>query len=205
MVKLPQHPLGQLQRLPEDLRTLSGRPIWRVHRTSGAYVIPWNQLRHYGPIDTMRFDHHDPPPHTQAKGISYNALDVPTVLAEVFQQTRVINRTKGDPYLTGWTPTRDLALLDLTGNWPIRNGASYTINTGRKDHCRAWARAITAAWPDLDGLWHNSSVTGQTVVTLFETTADAFPTTPIFSNPLTHAGLFSILSTAAAWIGYTLL
>jgi len=186
------------------MRRLAGRPIWRVHRTSGAHVIGWNQLRHYGPLDTMRFDPHDPPPHTQARGVSYHALEVPTVLAEVFHQTRVINVSRGDPYLTGWTPTRELVLLDLTGDWPIRNGASYTINTGRKNHCRAWARAVSTAWPDLDGLWHHSSLTGSAVVTLFNGSAGAFPASPDFSNPLAHPGLFPVLRAAAARIGYRL-
>jgi hypothetical protein len=186
------------------LRTFGGEPLWRVHRTAGAHVVAWNELRHFGPIDTMRFDPHDPPPHTQAKGVSYNALDVPTLLAEMFAQTRFINLTRGDPYLTAWTTTRHLTLLDLTGTWPIRNGVSYTINTGRRDHCRAWARAIISAWPALDGLWHHSSLTGRPLVTIFTSAADTFPAAPDFSSPLSHPGLFSTLQAAASQISYRL-
>jgi hypothetical protein len=186
------------------LRTLVGGPLWRVHRTTGLHVVPWNQLRYFGPFDTMRFDPHEPPPHDQFKGVGYNALDVPTVLAEVFSLTRFINLTRGDPYLTAWAPTRELTLLDLTGTWPIRNGASDTINTGRKDHCRAWARAITDAWPDLDGLWHHSSLTGRPMVASFRASATTFPAAPEFSSPLAHPGLFATLRTACTDIGYRL-
>lgn len=206
MVKLPQPPSPtNLERHDdEDLRILAGGPLWRVHRTTGAHVVAWNHLRYFGPIDTMRFDPHDPPPQAQAKGVIYNALDVATVLAEVFSQTRVINLTRGDPYLTAWTPNRELNLLDLTGTWPIRNGASYTINTARKDHCRGWARTITAAWPDLDGLWQHSSLTGRPMVTLFTTPSGTFPPAPDFSSPLSHPGLFATLHAVATEIGYRL-
>jgi hypothetical protein len=206
MVKLPAPPppVNLERHDDEDLFVLSGEPLWRVHHTTGAHVVAWNQLRYFGPIDTMRFEPHDPPPHAQAKGVSYNGMDVPTVLAEVFAQTRFVNLSRGDPYLTAWTPTRQLTLLDLTGTCPIRNGASYTINTGRKDHCRAWARAITSAWPDLDGLWHHSSLTGRPMVTLFTPAADTFPPAPDVSSPLSHPGVFATLQTAAKAIGYRL-
>ena len=205
MVKLPQPPPpADLERHEDDLRRVDSELLWRMHRTAGAHVVAWDQLRYFGPIDTMRFDPHDPPPHTQAKGVGYSALDLPTILAEVFTQTRFINRTRGAPYLTGWVPTRQLTLLDLAGGWPIRNGASYTINTGRKDHCRAWARAISDAWPNLDGLWHHSSLTGRPIVTLFAPGANSFPRAPSFSSPLSHPGLFPALQTAAGEINYHL-
>lgn len=206
MVKLPRPPSPRdlKRRDHEDLLTLAGEPLWRLHHTTGAHVIPWNELRYFGPVATMRFDPHEPPPHAQAKGVAYAALDVPTVLAEVFAQTRFVNLTRRQPYLTAWSPSRDLVFLDLTGTWTVRNGASYTINTGRKDHCRAWAWAISNAWPDLDGLWHHSSVTGRPMVTLFTPAAGTFPASPDFSGPLAHPGLFATIHAAAREIGYRL-
>jgi RES domain len=128
VVKLAHPPRpGELELREADLHTLASDPLWRLHRTSGAHVVVWNQLRYYGPIETMRFDPHDPPPHVGDRGVSYAATDVPTVVAEVFATTPYVNLTRGDPYLTAWTSTRPLTLLDLTGGWPIRNGASYTI------------------------------------------------------------------------------
>ncbi len=205
-MKLPlPPPAEQLDYGPEHLHDLdAGTVLWRVHRTSGGHVVPWNRLRYWGPSATMRFDPHEPPPHTQDRGVSYTALTVPTALAEVFQQTRVINSRRGTPYLTAWSPTRALSLLDLTGNWPIQAGASHVINTGRRDYCRAWARAIHTAWPELDGLWHHSSMTGGDAVTMFTHAGDSFPSRPMLSVPLDHPGLRGHLLAAAAQLNYRL-
>lgn len=131
MVKLPlPPPADRLHHQSEQLRSLdTDTVVWRVHRTSGEHVVPWDQLRYWGPAATMRFDPHEPPPHSQDRGVSYAALTVPTALAEVFQQRRVINTERLTPYLTGWSPARSLTLLDLTGTWPIQSGASHVINT----------------------------------------------------------------------------
>ncbi len=204
MVKLPLPPdPGELQFPPEHDRMLdTAAVLWRVHRTSGEHVVPWNRLRHWGPGATMRFDPHEPPPHAQSRGVSYAALSVPTALAEVFQRTRVINTRRGAPYLTAWSPARPLTLLDLTGAWPLQAGASSAINTGRRDHCRAWARAIHSMRPDLDGLWQHSSMTGADAVTLFTHSADSFPDRPLLSLPLNHPGLRGHLLAAATEIAY---
>ncbi|MFL6163291.1 MAG: RES family NAD+ phosphorylase [Jatrophihabitantaceae bacterium] len=204
MVKLPLPPEpGELQFPPEHDRVLdTAEVLWRMHRTSGEHVVPWNRLRYWGPAATMRFDPHEPRPREQDRGASYAALSVPTALAEVFQRTRVINIRRGTPYLTAWSPARPLTLLDLTGSWPIQAGASHAINAGRRDHCRAWARAIHSARPDLDGLWHHPSTTGGDAVTLFTHAADSFPDRPVLSLPLNHPGLRGHLLAAAAQINY---
>lgn len=177
--------------------------LWRVHCTSGEHVVAWDRLRYWGPA----FDDALRPVRTTATrpgppGVSYAALDVPTALAEVFQRTRVVNSSRGTPYLTAWSPARPLTLLDLTGTWPIQARASYAINTARRDHCRAWARAVHTASPDLDGLWHHSSMTGSVAVTLFTHAADSYPERPLLSLPLDHPGLRGHLLSAAAQINY---
>jgi hypothetical protein len=204
VVKLPlPPPAEQLSYQPEHLHQLNTHVVlWRIHRTSGDHVVPWNQLRYWGPSATMRFDPHEPLPHAQDRGVSYTALTVPTALAEVFQQRRVINTRRGTPYLTGWSPARALTLLDLTGMWPIYAGASHVINSGRRDYCRAWARAIHSARPELDGLWHHSSMTGGDAVTLFTHAADSFPARPMLSLPLDHPGLRAHILDAATQINY---
>jgi hypothetical protein len=102
VVKLPLPPPAErLRYQPEHLHEVdTGTVLWRVHRTSGDHVVPWNQLRYWGPSPTMRFDPHEPPPRTQDRGVTYTALTVPTALAEVFQQRRVINTRRRTPYLT---------------------------------------------------------------------------------------------------------
>lgn len=204
MVKLPLPPEpAELEVAAEHLPVVPTETVlWRVHRTSGEHVVAWNRLRYWGPASTMRFDPQEPPPDVQQRGVSYAALSSPTAIAEIFQRTRVINTRRGTPYLTAWSPARPVALLDLTGTWPIRAGASHVINTGRRDHCRAWARAIHTARPDLDGLWHHSPMTGGDAVTLFTHAADSFPNRPMLSLPLDHPGLRGHLLAAASQIGY---
>ncbi|MCL2781018.1 MAG: RES family NAD+ phosphorylase [Actinomycetia bacterium] len=203
-MKLPPPP-ERLRRQLDDTVALAGHTVlWRVHRTVGAHVVAWNQLRFWGPSEA-RFDPQCPPPRFQASGVAYTALDLPTCLAEVFQDRRVINTTRAAPYLTAWRPTRSLQLLDLTGDWPIRNGASHAINTGPHRVCRAWARAIHSAWDDLDGLWHVSAMTGRPEVTLFAHAATTFPDRPLFSRPLADPGTRGWIVAAAETIGYDVL
>jgi len=204
-VKLPAPPAAsELEPIHGDVRTETDLTLWRVHATTGEHVLAWNELRFWGPATTMRFDPHLPPPHVQERGVLHAGLAIPDVLAEVYQQTRLVDRTANGAYLTGWQPARPLRLLDLTGSWPIRAGASYTINSGRKDHCRLWARTIHTAHPDLDGLWHHSSMTGGNLATLFTHAADSFPARPALDLPLTHPGLHLPLLDACEHIGYRL-
>ena len=205
-MKLPRPPAPhELSFADADVRRETELVLWRVHRTSGDHVVAWNQLRHWGPSTLGRFDPHQPPPRTQRIGVSYTALDISTALAEVYQQRRYVNTRRSDPYLTAWSPARTLRLLDLTSDWPIRHGASYTLNTGRRDHCRSWARTIYHARPDLDGLWHHSSMTGSALVTLYTASADSFPPHPMLSLPLAHPGLRPRLAAACNQIGFGLL
>ncbi|GAB3199621.1 hypothetical protein GCM10027062_16790 [Nocardioides hungaricus] len=56
-----------------------------------------------------------------------------------------------------------------------------------------WARAIGETWPDLDGLWSQSTLTGHTNVTLWPPATDAFPATPEFSECLEAAPMWAVL------------
>ncbi len=201
-MKLPLAPALPLVRRPDDLhRICRDTALWRVHPTAGPHVTPWDRLRYVGPT-TSRFDPQPPPSGRSDRGVTYASLDVATVLAEAFQRTRVVDVHRRAPYLTGWQPARTLTVLDLTGTWPIRNGASHVLTAGPKTVCRAWARAIDEQWPDLDGLWTVSTMTGRPAVTLFTTAADAFPRRPAFSRPLSTPALQGALTQAAADIGY---
>ena len=206
MAKLPCPPtVADLQAIGPDMVTLSaGTTLWRVHRTGGANPAAWDELRHYGPSASARFDPHGEPPRTQSAGVAYLALDVPTALAEVFRGTRVIALRRGAPHLTGFETGSALDLLDLTGEWPLRAGASHIINTGRRDVTRAWARAFVAAWPHLHGLRYTSSMTGHACLALYTPGQPALPASPAFSEPLSHVGLTNDLADAAQQIGYLL-
>jgi len=208
MVKLPDPPpTATLTAHSPDLYELSTtRVLWRIHNTTGTHVTAWNALRHYGPVDSCRFEPHPPPPRMHPDfGVSYLADSVPTVLAERFQQTRIINAHRGAPYLSAFTMTRPLHLLDLTHGWPLTAGASHTINTGPKHRTRAWTRAFRTAWPQLDGLLSESTMTGSPCMTLFAPATGAFPTAPLFSEPLDHVGLAQPLAHAAQSINYQMI
>lgn len=136
----------------------------------------------------------------------YAALSVVTCLAEVFQAARVVNRRDDSPYLTGFRSARALRLLDLSGLWPTRAGASQAINSGRRDAAQSWARCVRTAFPDLDGVWYPSSMNaGEPCVALFDTASDALPAKPVLSVPLAHPALAEPIAVAVESLGYRLL
>lgn len=200
--KNPGNPERPLAREPGDVIEI--RPLLRRFiRTSGDHVLPWNQLRTYGPIPSMRGDHHPTPmADHRPVGVLYTGLDLATIAAEVYQSTRTVDVTSGDPQLLVWTPTRPLRLLDLTPLWALRNGASHSLNAAPRTTCRALAQAIHAAWPDLDGLRVESTMTGAQNVVLTERAADSFPDSPATIRELRHPSLLATLTVIADQIGY---
>jgi hypothetical protein len=203
--KAPRTPPEQLIKEPHDIADYTGT-LWRVHRTEGEHVLPWNKLRTYGPLPSMRWDpHRGPQPIAAAEGVLYAAADVATSLAEVYQTTRVIDTRAGAPTLTAWQPQRRLRLLDLSGTWLLRNIASAALLAAPRSICRRWARAIYTTWPELDGLYVASTMTGRPNIVLWNAAADSIPTMPSFSRPLAHPLVWSIAQAAAAEIGYRIL
>ncbi len=199
--KNPQTPPRPLQRAARDVVAFR-KPLWRIHRVTGPHALPWDGLRDHGPISEMRWDPH-PPPRGKHPGIgvSYASADAATAFAEVFQARRAITRS-GDQGLAGWTPIRDLQLLDLTGDWALRNGASASLHAARKSTCRAWARAIHETWPDLDGLYAPSTMTGRPMLVLFSGSASTFPRGPQLSRVLSDPALNTIVSLVARELGW---
>ncbi len=110
----------------------AGTRLWHVYFRGGTHPRPWDDFRAYGPIATARFDHHEPPPHVQDRHIYYAGSSGPMCLLEVFQARRTINRRRNEPWLAGFALRRDVTLLNLTGTWTTRAGASMAINTGNR-------------------------------------------------------------------------
>jgi hypothetical protein len=117
----------------------------------------------------------------------------------------VIDTRAGAPTLTAWQPQRRLHLLDLSGTWLLRNTASAALLAAPRSTCRRWARAIYTTWPELDGLYVPSTMTGRPNIVLWKAAADSIPTMPSFSRPLTHPLVWSIAQAAADEIGYRIL
>lgn len=177
---------------------------WRVHADTGHG--PWNRLRSWGPLTSARFDPHPAgaPQDHPGCGVLYAADDLPTALAEVYQSSRVVNTRRGDPAAYAFRSTRPVKLLDLSGFWPLRAGASHAINTGRKDFARRWARMFTAVWPECDGVRYTSSMSGRPCAVFYHPAESAIPDGFEIGFPLAQPAMSDWMLAAAAQIGYQL-
>jgi hypothetical protein len=203
MPKLPNPP-SPLATALASATLAAGTQLFRIYFAGGSHPGGWNGFRYFGPTNA-RFDHHDPPRRVQTKGIFYAARDPVTCLAEVFQATRVIDRAGNAPWLVGFEITRDVVLLDLTGTWPTRAGASMAINSGPRPKARAWSRAIYAAYPRVEGLFYGSSMhANRPSYALYERALSALPSAPMFHRALSDPSLLRRLNAAATALGYGL-
>lgn len=184
--------------------------IWRIYVRGGEHPTSWFEFRRYGPAVIARFDHHDPPPAEQTRGIFYGALDGPTCVAEAFQRGRTVDCRARDPWLAAFRPLRPLLMLDLCGDFPTRIGASQLLNTtARRAIAREYSRAFYAAYdgrdgtPAIDGLVYPSSMAGGGVsVAIFERARFAIGWPAVFNRPLADPALRAPLSNAATRFGY---
>ncbi len=204
MAKLPAPPPPErLAAIPADWRVvLVGTALFRVYRRGGPHPGTWNGFRFYGPLNG-RFDPHELPRRGQERGILYGATHPAAALAEFFQTRRTINVRHRQPWLVGFVLARDIRLLDLTGLWPTRAGASLALASGPRPRARAWARAIHAAYPDAEGVWYGSSMHGNTpCVALFERAQDALPLLPGYHRALSDETLRAFLANVAANLNF---
>lgn len=217
MAKFPEPPPAEvLAAIGPDIRALpAGTAIGRIYRSGGPHPATWDGFRRWGPTGS-RFDHHLPDatgaPRAQERGILYgaprltpaaNALAI--CAAEVFQDGRVIDTRRGDPAFVVFATRRELRLLDLTGFWPLRAGASQALAAGRRDRARRWSVACHAAFPTIDGLLYRASMGGgEPAVALYERAADALPAAPLVHRLLADPLLRARVARAAAVTGYAL-
>jgi hypothetical protein len=209
--KLPNPPSPDaLAAIRSDLRRLpAGTRVWRVYFRGGPHPGRWNLLRAFGPT-TARFDHHLPnaagEAWEQTRAIQYVALDGITPLAEVFQDSRVIDRTARSPWLVAYELADDLDLLDLTGTYPTRAGASMLISCGSRPRARAWSRAFYKAYPRVQGLYYGSCLhRNRPSVALYERAAGVIPPHPSFHRALSDKALWLMLRNVAVKLNYFLL
>lgn len=213
MAKLPR-PKGSIA-LPaatgRDIRTLdAGTTLARVYFVGGAHPTRWDVFRRYGPT-LARFDHHLPDAGAgaveQERSVLYAATDARTCLAEVFQHTRRIDRVRNAPWLAVFALRKPVRLLDLTGSYPTRCGASMAINSGPRAPARAWAQRFYDGHRDLHGLYYASSMhANQPAIVLNDraVTISALPAHPQFNRALADDLLLDVLKHAAMDLGYGL-
>ncbi len=172
-------------------------------------------FRDFGPTNS-RFDHHLPDgagrPTSGPRAILY-AIDAAadphafmSALAEVFQDTRTIDLTAGEPRLTIFQTIRDLSLLDLTGHWTTRAGASASLSSGPRAITKEWSQDFYGAYPKLYGLRYRSAMSGGSSLSLAlnERSRSAMPTAPLVDRSLKHTALRPDLVRAARTLGYSI-
>ena len=212
MAKLARPPsAAALEGLTPEVKTLAkGAVLVRVYFTGGADPTRWNEFRRYGPTNA-RFDHHLPDKLglacVQDRSAFYCARNAITCLAEVFQQTRRIDRVRDAPWLAVLELQRGLKLLDLSGAFPTRVGASMAINTGSRVRAREWARCFYDAFDGLHGIFYPSSMhANQDSIALNDRAlqVQALAEFPRFNRALADDALLDVLKHAATTLGYGL-
>ena len=209
MAKFPEPPpASELASLGAEVHVLPrGTCIWRVYFHAGAHPTTWEQFRAWGPTEA-RFDHHLPPPRAQERMILYGATGpgaAVTAVAEVFQADRTVERVRRAPTWVAFNLREELRLLDLTGTWPTRAGASMALTTGQRARARRWYQAIYQAFPQVDGLYYGSSMhANQPCVALYERALRAMPAHPVFHRMLSDPTVLTLLKNACGEVNYFL-
>ena len=212
MAKFPSSPgVAALSALAPAVYALpAGSKLARVYYARGAHPQSWDQFRYFGPVNS-RWDHHVPfsygNPQTQSRGIYYAATDAKSCLAEVFQVTRRIDRAFRAPWLVVFETVRTLGLLDLTGEFASRMGASMAIHSGSRSRARGWARDLYEAYPAMQGILYAASMHGgRPAIALNERAlpGSLFPPHPLFHRALADDVMLDPLRAAAADLGYAL-
>jgi hypothetical protein len=197
-----------MREVPPDISVLpAGTMLWRIYFRSGDHPGRWDGMRAFGPLPDARFDHHAKPQRVQERGILGATGDeaIATCIAEVFQDGRLVDTGRRDPFLAGFELAGDVPLLNLRGRWPTRAGASANINSGPRPRCRRWSRVIYDAYPDIAGLLYASSMNGnEPAIALYERAAPSLPAAPVFDRPLSEAALLLPLERIASSLGYGL-
>jgi hypothetical protein len=181
--------------------------IWRIYYRSGKRATAWNSFRYYGPTNS-RFNHHTCPKRVQDRGIIYATTGreaIGTAIAEAFQDTRVVDRHRDEPWIVGFTLAKDLVLLNTGGDWPVRAGGSMAINSGSRKNAREWSRAIYRNYANVHGILYPSSLTNQPCVALYEKAAKGLPVEPAFHESLASPKLLAGLTKLAGHLNYALL
>jgi hypothetical protein len=208
--KLPEPPgVGALRSIEaETIELPADSLLARIYFTAGPHPSRWNQFRGFGPT-AARWDHHLPDaraaPAEQRRAVLYCAPDVDTCVAEVFQATRRIDRTRNAPILAVFALREPVVLLDLRGTFATTIGASTAIHSGPRSRARAWARELYEAYPDLQGVHYGSSMNGHApAIVLNERAQHALSEQPQFHRDLNDDMLVDVLQRIALHLSYGL-
>jgi hypothetical protein len=209
----PPRPLPALRR-GDVLRAPPGQTVGRIYFTTGTHPAAWDSMRSFGPVAAMRFDHHPLPARVHpVRAVAYlaptrgrrssNYDPLKTCVSECFGDTRTLDLRAGGPWFVLWQNAGPLRLLDVVdSSWVTRAGGNASISSGARGMSRRWARAIYRSYPDVDGIFYQSSTLPMARSTvLFERAVDALPSRYQLTLPLTHPGLRNPLKRIAHELG----
>jgi hypothetical protein len=211
VAKFPNSPgVVALARLtPSIVAIPSGTRLARAYYSAGSHPTAWNAFRLFGPLNA-RWDHHllnAGEPEVQERGIYYAARDAKTCLAEIFQHTRRIDRAFQAPWLVVFEMMSPLSVLDLTGDFATRMGASMAIHSGSRQRTRGWTRDLYEAFGDIQGIQYASSMNGGAAALALNERAlerPLFAAHPLFHRALADDVMLDPLKHAAQSLGYAL-
>ncbi len=209
MAKLPNTPdLEHLRGMAPSLISIPiETPVYRIYRRGGELPALWNTFRYFGPTGA-RFDHQERDVKGRAfeqdRGILYLASDIPTALAEVYQEKRTVNRRDNHPWLVSIRLACELTLLNLTDTFCVQAGGSMKLVSGPTVYAQNWSRAFYECYEEIHGLYYPSSLTNRPVLALYERALalEPFPPAPRFHRELSDALLIEPLRNACKEIGY---
>jgi hypothetical protein len=157
--------------------------LWRVFRTRGRHRIAWNDFRSYG----------------QQMVAMYAGTDALTPFAEVFGLPRVIDPSaRSGWHLAGWTPLRQLTLLDVATSGVVLPSADIRRTEPWPEFAGGASTAEDGA--EYDGVIGRSRLGAQPVIILFEKSSGALPQVPQYHQPL--AGTPAVVAEAAMRLGF---
>ena len=174
MAKLPHRPnRRRLEKVSPCIRRLAiGSVLHRVYMQGGQYPTSWDEFRFSGPLS--RFDHHVSNCERKVdgsalRGVLYAAEHVATALAEVYEgMGRSVNRKRNSPWIVSFRTKCELQLLDLTGSFGLRAGASGVLNSCAHTYAQNWSRGFYEVYRGIEGLYYQSSLTNKIAVMLYE-------------------------------------
>jgi hypothetical protein len=158
--------------LPSDPAVHALRAGDRLVRFYDPGRGPWRQPRTFGPLSDLRFDHHLPPPGSDAaRSVWYAATSLLGALSESFGRLGLVDRDAGRRValvrVVGPIP-----LLDLVGVAARSVGLTQEIAAATEyDRTHAWARAFYEQYPALQGVRWRGRQAGSICVVLNDRTA----------------------------------
>ncbi len=143
------------------------RPGERLVRFYDPRRGRWQQPRHYGPLADVRFDHHRPPPGSDARrSVWYAATSLVGALSESFGRAGFVDRDAGRRVAVVRAATA-IPLLDLVGVGARSVSLTQEIAaTTEYAVTQAWARAVYDQYPRLHGIRWRGRQAGSICVVL---------------------------------------